>query len=148
MAWNCSRLSDRLILFTLHLRDGRPLFNIEDYAHRAIASFSHAQEEYPFELLGYAILPDRCSFIATVPAPGSILTALRVYRRNLESLIGVERLLEVDYDMQIMKNLRWAQKRLRRTPIDEGICAEDEDYPWLWCARGGETRIPMTYVER
>ncbi|MEI8230192.1 MAG: transposase [Candidatus Peregrinibacteria bacterium] len=122
--------NDHRMLVTTNTRDRRPVFADPVHAREAVEHLYRVQQEMPFCLFGFVIMPDHCHFLVYVPAPATVSECMRTYKMGLTFQIGIGAFWQPRFHIRLVEDSSAALRYIHFNPVKAGLCENPEDYPW------------------
>ena len=122
--------NDSIFFVTTNVKNRRPLFNNDAYAREAVEMIYRVQEQYPFFLHAFVIMPDHCHFLLFVNEHNSISKIMNRYKMGLSHSIGIGPIWQSRFHIHIPENAIATLSYVHRNPVRAGLSEKTEDYPW------------------
>lgn len=118
------------MMITTNIRNREQLFAHEPYAREAIDVLYRVQEQYPFSLYGFVIMPDHCHFLVHVPEPLSISKIMDRYKMGVSHSIGIGPLWQRRFYISLASEPSKALHYIHWNPVKAGLTELPEGYRW------------------
>ncbi len=118
------------MLITTNVLDREPIFANDAYAREVIETLYRVQQNQPFFLYGFVVMPDHCHFLIEVPEPGSISKIMNVFKSGVTFNLGIPKLWQRRFYNKITKNTYKTLKYIHMNPVKAGLVEKPEAYPW------------------
>lgn len=118
------------MLVTSVTRNRKPFFVDPAFAREAIETLYRVKERHPFSLFGFVIMPDHCHFLVYVGWPQTISGIMNVYKSGLTFNMGIPRMWQAGFHMQVPEDLSKALDYIHQNPVKANIVQNAETYPW------------------
>ena len=122
--------SDALFFITTNCHNREPLFKNSSYAREAIDVIYRVQEQHPFFLHGFVIMPDHCHLLLFVDEHESISTIIGCYKMGVSHAIGIGLIWQPRFHMRLPENAGATLHYIHQNPVKAGLTDHSEDYPW------------------
>ena len=119
-----------IMFITTNIRHRRRIFADPACARIAIEVLYDIQEFYPFFLFGFVVMPDHCHFLLRIPDEGFISKMMNIYKRAVAFNIGQGPIWQSSFHIRIPDNPQEALAYIHRNPVQSGLSALPEGYPW------------------
>ncbi|MDA0376582.1 MAG: transposase [bacterium] len=131
--------SDSLFFVTTNIKNRKKLFDNPTYAREAIDALYRVQEQHPFFLHGFVIMPDHCHLLLFVDEHQSISTIIGCYKMAVSFGIGIGPIWQSRFHMRLPENAAAMLHYIHSNPVKAGLveCAED----YLWSSGSGKWDI-------
>lgn len=122
--------NDALFFVTTNCKNRTPVFRNDVYAREAIDALYRVQEQHPFFLHGFVIMPDHCHFLLFVDANESISTIIGCYKMAVSFGIGIGSIWQPRFHVRLPENAAAVLHYIHQNPVKAGLVDRPEDYPW------------------
>lgn len=122
--------ADQVMFVTTNTLRRRPIFASPAHAREAVEVLYRVQEQHPFFLFGFVIMPDHAHVLLHVPEPENIARVMRAYKSGLAHSIAGGPLWQQRYHIVLPRQPFAALRYIHRNPVRAGLAASPEDYPW------------------
>ncbi len=122
--------NDEPMLITSVAKHRAHIFRDDTNAREAVESLYRTQEQHPFFLYAFVIMPNHVHLLLQVPSPESISRIMNVYKGTASASIGRGPLWQSRFHIRYVDNLSTAKSYIHNNPIVKGLCERPEDYPW------------------
>ena len=119
-----------LMLVTTNTSNRQKFFLQETFAREAIEHLFRVQQQYPFFIHAFVIMPDHCHFLLTVPEGGSISNIMRVYKMGLAFQLGISRLWQPRFHIRSIRKPSEAINYVHLNPVRKNLSSIPEEYQW------------------
>ena len=118
------------MLITTVTKQREPFFAESANACEAIESFYRVQEQYPFFLYAFVIMPDHCHFFLRMPPPLTISGLMNRYKSGLTFDLGIKQLWQSRFHIRIVKNSSAVIRYIHTNPVKAGLADSPENFLW------------------
>ena len=122
--------SDALFFVTTNIRNCDPIFRNNAYAREAVDMIYRVQEQHPFFLHGFVIMPDHCHILLFVDEHESISSIIGGYKMGVSRSIGIGPIWQPRFHMHIPDNTMSVLHYIHQNPVKAGLVDYPEEYPW------------------
>ena len=122
--------SDAMFFITTNCICRAPIFSNPSYAREAIDALYRVQEQHPFFLHGFVIMPDHCHLLLFVDEHQSISTIIGCYKMAVSFGIGIGSIWQPRFHMRLPENAGAALHYIHQNPVRAGIVDTADVYPW------------------
>lgn len=127
---------------TLLVTGGGKALEEDGLAAAVVAILKEVSQGSPFELLAYSVLPDHLNLLILARAPEArlkrFISEVRVRSSKAFRKVGGEgKLWEdhfYDHTLPLSEDLQLAARRMYQVPVEKGLVAKAEDWPYSWVA--------------
>ncbi|OGJ65560.1 hypothetical protein A3A67_00240 [Candidatus Peribacteria bacterium RIFCSPLOWO2_01_FULL_51_18] len=123
---------------TLHRK---PVFKDPAFAREAIESLYRIQQDHPFLLFGFVIMPDHNHFLLQIPAPYTISKLMNLYKTSLTFNLGIGAFWQPRFDLRIPEKPHQTLRYIHENPVKAGIVESANVYPWSSASGKWETSM-------
>ena len=117
-------------MITTNTLNREPIFKNDSYSREAIECLYRVQQQHPFFLYGFVIMPDHCHFLMLVLEPGKISNIISAFKSGLAHDIGIGPIWQRRFFNRIVDDAIEALHYIHMNPVSAGLCETPEDYPW------------------
>ncbi len=100
------------------------------FAREAIEVLYRVQEQHPFFLYAFVIMPDHCHFLIKVRSPERISNIMRMYKLGVSHSIGIGPLWQSRFDLRVPQNMSTCIRYIHMNPVRKHLVSTPEAYPW------------------
>lgn len=122
--------NEATMFVTTNTLNRMPLFSKNGFAKEAIDCLYRTQEQHPFFLFGFVIMPDHCHLLLQVRSPYTISKLMNAYKSGLTFDLGIPKLWQPRFDLRIPEKPYETLKYIHMNPVKAGFCEKPEEYPW------------------
>ncbi|MFH1444370.1 MAG: transposase [Candidatus Peregrinibacteria bacterium] len=122
--------NDVTLLVTTILQNRKPLFSNPAIAREAIDTLYRVQDQHPFFLFGFVIMPDHCHLLIRVPSPGKISTVMNRWKMGVAHSIGLGPIWQSRFDARTVHDVSEALRYIHNNPAKAGLVEIPDNYPW------------------
>lgn len=127
---------------TLLVTGGRRVLEEDGLPEAVVKILKEVSTGSPFELLAYSLLPDHMNLLILARTPEAsikrFISEVRVRSSKAFRKFGGEgKLWEdhfFDHTLGVAENLGLAARRVYQVPVEKGLAAKPEDWPYAWMA--------------
>lgn len=123
-------IQNETTLITTNIQNRNPLFLKPTYACKAVEHIYKVQEQHPFFLFGFVIMPDHCHFLVRVPEPSTVSQVMNVYKSGLTFEIGLPKIWQARFHSRSIRNAIKALQYIHLNPVRTNLVPCPEQYPW------------------
>jgi putative transposase len=122
--------SDSLFFVTTNCRNRACFFTHPTYAREAVDALYRVQEQYPFFLHGFVVMPDHCHLLLFVDTYQSISSIIGRFKMSVSFGIGIGPIWQRRFYMHTPENASATLHYIHQNPVRAGLADRAEDYPW------------------
>jgi len=110
-----------LFLVTTNIKNRKPIFTNDAYAHEAIETLYRVQVRHPFVLYGFVVMPDHCHLLVRIPKNGSLSKTMNIYKGIVSLNIGNGPMWQPRFHVRWVKNSSGALRYIHMNPVQAGL---------------------------
>lgn len=119
-----------MMFITTNTRHRAPIFEHGPYAREVIETLFRTKELHPFLLFGFVVMHDHCHLLLQVRFPEKISTIMNVWKGMTSLNIGLGRIWQPRYDMQVPEAPNAVLRYIHNNPVSAAYCESPEEYAW------------------
>jgi putative transposase len=118
------------MLVTSVTADRKPVFTHAINANIAVEEIYRTQHRFPFFLYAFAVMPDHCHLLLSVPEGGSISRIMHTSKRHVSFEINSGPLWQRRFHCRLINDAIGVVQYIHQNPVAANLCKNPEDYPW------------------